>query len=67
MKNGRIKVTTNRSLWILKYKKSYTFSEIRGNEQVGLISLKIIKSGCVDLEQALINWRINVAQHSKIK
>jgi hypothetical protein len=41
---------------------SYIFNEIRGNEQVGLERFRIIKKGCVDLKQAIVNWQKNVAQ-----
>ena len=42
--------------------RSYLFKEIRGNEQVGLERFKLIKKGCVDLKQAIVNWQKNVAQ-----
>lgn len=44
-----------------KSELSYTFKEIRGNEQVGLERFKLIKKGCVDLKQSIVKWKTNVA------
>lgn len=38
-------------------KRSYTFKEVRGNEQIGLDRFRNIKKGCANLKKAYINWK----------